>query len=486
MKHIVTLSFLSIAPLLAHAGDACCPDHGKFDAPKSAVSSHAHGPGENNPRVILTENQRANLSLKTEVIGPAKIASTVFALGELSVYPSGESAAASRIPGRVVALSVALGDRVKRGDTLALVESRQPGGDPARVAITAPADGTVTEVLTRLGEPVSPDAPLLRLADLSRLVAEARVPQRFADALRPGSTLARITPEGGETRTLALRAITPVADPVSGTVRARFEWDNAEGRFTPGRRCEFRLILSETEHALTVPRGAVQGDRGEFFVFIENAAGVYEKHPVVVGEGDDLRVAVTGPEAGERVVSHGAYSLCYADSAGISLKEALDAAHGHSHGPNGEEPGATSSHTHAGHDHAGHSHEADASEDLMEDPDAMLAQSVGIGVSTHTHADGTVHDADHRPVDAAASAPRAKSALQAELDAAHGHAHGPNGEELGDSNHAAPVATGGWRAWFTGDSAAVFYATLAFGEAILLALALAALRRKARKEGSDA
>lgn len=430
MKSFIPLSLLALAPLLAFAEEghvhkadgSCCSDVSKFV--EKPAAAHTHAPGEN-PRVSLKANQVANLGIKIEKIAPAKISRTAFALGDIDADPRGESAAASRIAGRVVELKVALGDTVKTGDTLAVIESRQPGGEPARVAITAFASGTVTEVLTRLGEPASPDAPLLRLADHTRLVAEARIPQRHAAELKPGATRARLTTEGGETREVTLDSLAPKADPVSGTVTARFLIDNRDGKLIPGRRAEFRVILSEKEYPVTVPREAVQGEKGDLFVFIEEATGVYEKHPVLLGEGDERTVAVTGPEAGETVVVHGAYSLRYADTSNVSLHEAMDAAHGHKHGPNGEEP------------------------------------------------EGDDHDHDAKPA-------TGKTALQAELDAAHGHAHGPGGEELDE--HAAPAKPG----MFTGDSGCVFFATLAAGEAILLGLALTALRRKQSKETSDA
>jgi cobalt-zinc-cadmium efflux system membrane fusion protein len=476
MKHFIPLSLIALAPLLAFAAEghvhkadgSCCSDVSKF---VEAPGSHTHAAGEN-PRVSIKANQVANLAIKSVKIGPAKIARTAFALGDIDADPRGESSAASRIAGRVVELKVALGDTVKKGDTLAVLESRQPGGEPAKVAITALAHGTVTEVLTRLGDPVSPDAPLLRLADHTRLVAEARIPQRHANDLTPGMTLARLTPEGGDTREVTLDSLAPTADPVTGTVTARFLIDNADGSLTPGRRAEFRVVLSEKEFPVTVPREAIQGEKGDLFVFIEETPGVYEKHPVIVGESDERTVAVTGPEAGEKVVSHGGYSLRYATPSNVSLREAMDAAHGHKHGPNGEEPDAD----HAegdGHDHAGHKHGTEVK---------PVAGATTHAEHDHDHKNGDDHDhAAHAKEITPAKPVVGKNALQAELDAAHGHAHGPDGEELGEHDAAKNTPT-----FFTGDSGCVFFATLAAGEAILLGLALTALRRKQAKEVVDA
>lgn len=419
-------------------GESCESSHAKQEATHAHEDEHQHADG---PLVALSEIRRQNLALRTETPAPAKIAATVFALGELTVAPASESAASTRVAGRVLELRVTLGDAVKKGDTLAVIESRQPGGDPVRVPVLALADGTVDRMLTRLGDPVSPDSPLMLLSDHRRMIAQARVPQRHMSRMRRDVTRVRVSPEGGSP--LELRwtgAYLPRADADSGVATALFDIDNGDLRLKPGQRAQFRVILSEKEHPVTLPREAVQGENGDFFVFTEEKPGVYRKNPVVVVDGDELRTAVSGLDEDEKVVVHGAASLRYADAASPSLKAAMEAAHGHAHGPNGEEPG--------------------------EEGDSPAKKE--------THAEGDGHD-DH---DEAPAAPPGNSALQAQLDAAHGHAHGPGGEE--------PAARSGAGSFFSGESGAVLFGTLAAGEAVLLAIALGLLRRKNAKENPDA
>jgi hypothetical protein len=66
---------------------------------------------------------------------------------------------------------------------------------------------------------------------------------------------------------------------------------------------------------------------------------------------------VRGLLPADEVVTRGAYSLSFAGSSGgVSLKEALDAAHGHEHAADGSElkPGEKAGTDHADkHDHAG-------------------------------------------------------------------------------------------------------------------------------------
>jgi ABC-type nickel/cobalt efflux system permease component RcnA len=64
----------------------------------------------------------------------------------------------------------------------------------------------------------------------------------------------------------------------------------------------------------------------------------FVKTPVVTGESNDRVVEIiSGLLPADEVVTQGAYSLAFAGGGTLSLKEALDAAHGHEHNADGSE-----------------------------------------------------------------------------------------------------------------------------------------------------
>ena len=64
----------------------------------------------------------------------------------------------------------------------------------------------------------------------------------------------------------------------------------------------------------------------------------FVKTPVEVGEMNDRFVEITnGLLPGDSVVTRGAYSLSFRRGSSVSLKAALDAAHGHEHAADGSE-----------------------------------------------------------------------------------------------------------------------------------------------------
>jgi hypothetical protein len=105
-------------------------------------------------------------------------------------------------------------------------------------------------------------------------------------------------------------------------------------------RAEFSLIISKRENILSIPRDALQGDRSNRFVFIKDyeLENAYVRIPVTVGEISGERAEITaGLLPGDEVVTKGSYSLSFAGKGSVSLKEALDAAHGHPHNEDGTE-----------------------------------------------------------------------------------------------------------------------------------------------------
>jgi len=123
-------------------------------------------------------------------------------------------------------------------------------------------------------------------------------------------------------------------------------------------------VLSKRENVMSVPRAALQGDAANRFVYVKDFELPYAfiKTPVQVGQMNDRFVEiVSGLFPADEVVTRGAYSLSFAGGGSISLKEALDAAHGHEHASDGSEltPEKIAEQKAAGEGHDHHEHEHD-------------------------------------------------------------------------------------------------------------------------------
>lgn len=306
--------------------------------------------------IVLDEQGVRNLHIELATAEYREFDETIFAIGRIMDIPANRVVLSTRIAGRVVELDAFEGDQVVGGQRIAVIESRQLGDPPPRVELFAPRSGLIIRSHIQLGQPVEPSAEIMDIVDRSKVWAVARIPEQEAAQVRVGSRAwIRVPALGtGQMETEVIRFGTE-ADPDSGTVAAIFELPNPDGRMQPGMRAEFSVVLDSQADVLSVPREAVQGDPARRVVFVEDPSLPYAfvRTPVVIGRQNERYVEILdGLREGDVVVTRGSYGLSFAGpGTGPSLKEALDAAHGHAHNEDGSEIGDDD------HDHSGHSHD---------------------------------------------------------------------------------------------------------------------------------
>ncbi|MEO7318165.1 MAG: efflux RND transporter periplasmic adaptor subunit [Chthoniobacteraceae bacterium] len=311
-----------------------------------ALAAVAFGAEKSDPQraantVVLDENGVKNLKIETVETEETDFEETIFSLGRIAVIPAKRAVVSSRIPGRVIEIKATLGDLVLVGADVAKIESRQPGDPPPSVILKAPLGGLVTASDARIGEPVDPDKALLEITDLSEVFAVARVPEHLAGKLKAGAVAhIRVSALPDEKFDGTLLRFGTAADKESGTLDAVFRLPNPSLTLRPDMRAEFSIVLAKRAGVVTVPRAALQGDALSRFVYVEDFGlkNAFVKTLVVTGAQNDRFVEiVSGLLPGDKVVTRGAYSLAFAGKGSVSLKEALDAAHGHEHSADGGE-----------------------------------------------------------------------------------------------------------------------------------------------------
>ena len=293
--------------------------------------------------VNLDETGEKNLRIETAEVEEAEFEETVFALGRIAVMPDKRAVVSTRIAGRARTVIGKEGMKCEAGDELLWVESRQPGDPPPVIRVDAPIAGVIAKVNVAQGQPVGPDDSLMEIYDLSTVEATAAVPEHLAGKLAK-DMVAHIRVQGFPDKVwdapLAHLGIT--GDAAAGTVEASFHVPNEDGLLRPAMRAEFSIVISKREGVMSVPRVALQGTSADRFVYVRDSdpklKHTFLKTPVVIGQMNDRFVEiVSGVLVADEVVTSGAYSLAFAGKGSVSLKEALDAAHGHEHNEDGSE-----------------------------------------------------------------------------------------------------------------------------------------------------
>src|SRR6056297_2989641 len=210
-------------------------------------------------------------------------------------------------------------------------EQYQRGNQQAGIALRAPVSGEVLEATARPGAFVRAGARVFRIAAAERRWLEIRVPERFSAEIQETSG-AWFDRDGADTVVLDERhgayvvQVAPAIDPVSRTASVTVEYPTEQGPAAVGARFAAHVFVSEPVSRLAVPRGAVIDDGGRAVVYVQTGGEAFVRRPVRLGITDgDLVEVLGGVEAGERVVSEGAYFVKLAAAGGEEI------GHGHAH-----------------------------------------------------------------------------------------------------------------------------------------------------------
>lgn len=304
--------------------------------------------------VILDEISVENLQIETVSADEQTFEQIVFALGRVEPIPGAQAVVSSPNGGRVLELKVAPGDNVQAGAEVGKIEEQTRDGQASVVPLTAPISGMVTAVHVRPGESVWRIKTLIEITNLREVNVIARIPEHEASLLKPGTRARVRVPAACDiTFKSELLRFGTEADRKHGTVEAVFPLKNRELLMRPGMRSELRIAAAVRPGVTAVPREAVQGSGTQRFVFIKDyeIPHAFLRVPVVTGQRNDRFVEIVrGLMPGDEVVTTGAYMLSAAGRGNVSLKAALDAAHGHAHHEDGTP-------VEGGHDEHGDEHE---------------------------------------------------------------------------------------------------------------------------------
>jgi cobalt-zinc-cadmium efflux system membrane fusion protein len=176
--------------------------------------------------------------------------------------------------------------------------------------VTARLAGTVISRKINVGQVVQPADELFVVADLSRVMAVAEVPERQIDLIEVGQEVDIEVPAlNGKPIKGKLIYVADVVNPQTRTVTVRSEIKNFDHEIKPEMLVSM-LVQSKPISRLSVPVQAIVRENDKDHVFVKVAPNKYRLREVVIGDDFQGMVAVlNGIEADEIVVSEGAFHV---------------------------------------------------------------------------------------------------------------------------------------------------------------------------------
>jgi Cu(I)/Ag(I) efflux system membrane fusion protein len=331
-------------PAVQQDGPGRCPSCGMDLVPQQAGAAGA---------VVLDENRRAAVGVRTVVVASRALARTVRAPAKVAFDESLVRDVTIRAAGYIEDLRAQQGLLVKKGETLAAflspeltaaqndylrswrgglqggredvvkaarqrllllgmtegaIEAITKSGEPlARVPIVSPLAGVVVESDAVVGALVEPGARVFRVAGTERVYVDAEIAGTDISFVHKDARATVI--EGGRLLEAKVVRVLGSVDPGSRTGRARVELVRSDVSLLPGTAAVVEIDV-ETEQALAVPVNAVLYTGRRRVVFVDDDGARLVPREVVLGRrsGDHFAV-LSGLAAGDRVATDGAFLL---------------------------------------------------------------------------------------------------------------------------------------------------------------------------------
>lgn len=376
-----------VAALLPLALAACGGGGSSGNQAGEAAEEEGMQKGEAGERAdVITLSARQIADAGIEVASPTVggIAGAVEVPGIIQGDPQGVQVVSATIGGRVVALTRNLGQPVRRGDPLAVIESREAAALKAEVeaarARLALAQSNLRREQRLFAERVSPEQDLiaarnaateaniaLRLAQqqlgatgggggtLNRIAMRSPIsgqviarPALLGQAVEANAELYRVADLSSVTVAMSLSPadagrvrpgarvevsasgrrqegrvsfVSPVLDEATRLVQVIATLDNAGGGWRVGEPVTVSVILPASgTGGVAVPSTAIQTVEGRTVVFVRTATG-FRAVPVAIGRPDGDQVVVTSGLTGrERIATTNSFTL----KAELGKSEAAD------------------------------------------------------------------------------------------------------------------------------------------------------------------
>ncbi|MFA5804540.1 MAG: efflux RND transporter periplasmic adaptor subunit [Melioribacteraceae bacterium] len=281
----------------------CSSDEPKEKTTKTEVQNE----GEKNSGAIkLTDSDLKEFGIEIKEAGAGVITNHIDLTGEIKAEPSRLSHIIPRFPGIVKEVYKTIGEVVKQGEILALIESNE---SLTNYEVKSLVDGTIIELHMAKGDLVGGEGLALTVANLDKVWAILTIYQRDINKIKVGqrALISLSTAEEGEAGTISY--VSPVVDEATRTTTARVILNNTSNRWRPGMFVNARINVSEKKVPIVVEKSALQTFEDKTVVFIKSGDKFFPQQ-VKLGMQNDVTVEITsGLRLGQQYVSKGSFTL---------------------------------------------------------------------------------------------------------------------------------------------------------------------------------
>ncbi len=244
------------------------------------------------------------LEIETAIAGGVVLQETIDVFGQINANTERVNQLKARFAGVIKTVKVSIGDTVRKGQTLATVESNESLN---LYSIKAPISGVITRRHANSGEQTN-DQVLFVITDTSTVWVDLSIFPGDINRVKVATPVSIKLVNKALSVTGKIAFINIVAQG-NQSVTARVVIDNKHGKFLPGSYVKAKIKVGEHAVPLAVKRIGLQAFR-DFTVVYAQIGEQYEVRMLELGRQDDKWIEVLGGlEAGTRYVTKNSYVI---------------------------------------------------------------------------------------------------------------------------------------------------------------------------------
>jgi cobalt-zinc-cadmium efflux system membrane fusion protein len=256
-------------------------------------------------RTGIAEEAAKAAGIETEAAGPATIRQALSLHGTVVPDPQRVYRLRPRFAGVVKEVRKRVGEPVRKGEVLAVVEANE---SLERFNVVSPGAGVVVSRDANPGMSVA-DEPILTVADLSTVWVELAAFQHDLGRIKSGQGVVIRDVDAHQESVGRVDTIAAVGSAASQSMTVRVLLPNPKGLWRPGLFVTGEVTVAETPVAVAVKRTALQPFR-DWTVVFEQIGDEYEIRPVELGRQDGQSAEVlSGLSAGAVYVTANSYLI---------------------------------------------------------------------------------------------------------------------------------------------------------------------------------
>lgn len=290
------------------AGDGVVVEPHSFDVEVVAVENgkrHVWKFANPEGRSKISAAAAKDGGIEIETVGPAVISDVREVEGVVQLATSARSEIRAQFPGKVMLVTKAVGDYVKKGQLLARIESSE---SLQIYPVYSPVSGVVAERNANVGN-VAIDEPIYVITDPGQTTVVFNIFPRDLGTIRPGQKVDIETLDGQPIAASALGGYLPEGNEAAGTALVRASLPNRDGRWRPGMALHGRVTVNAVTVPLAVRTEALQRFR-DFTVVFANFGEDYEVRMLELGrKTPEWTEVLSGIKPGTRYAAKGAFLI---------------------------------------------------------------------------------------------------------------------------------------------------------------------------------